>query len=68
MVKWLKSNELVDYDYAVNFMESRASDIASNKKKEPNQEITKKIQIFHWFSYGLIWFSYVFPIYPFVGP
>jgi lipoyl(octanoyl) transferase len=34
MVKWLKSNELVDYDYAVKFMESRASDIASNKKKE----------------------------------
>lgn len=34
MVKWLKSNELVDYDYAVNFMESRASDIASNKEKE----------------------------------
>ena len=34
MVKWFKSNELVDYDYAVNFMEARASDIASNKKKE----------------------------------
>ena len=34
MVKWLKSNELVDYDYAINFMESRASEIASNKKKE----------------------------------
>ena len=34
MVKWLKSNELVDYDYAVSFMESRAADIASNKKKE----------------------------------
>ena len=34
MVKWLKSNELVDYDYAVKFMESCASDIASNKKKE----------------------------------
>jgi len=34
MVEWLKSNELVDYNFAVNFMESRASDIASDKKKE----------------------------------
>tara|TARA_B100001059_G_C17789943_1_gene559524 strand:+ start:74 stop:721 length:648 start_codon:yes stop_codon:yes gene_type:complete len=34
MVEWLKSKELVDYNYALNFMESRASDIACNKKQE----------------------------------
>ena len=34
MVEWLKSNELVDYNFAINFMESRASEIAANKKKE----------------------------------
>ena len=34
MVEWLKNNELVDYNFAVNFMESRAADIAYNKKKE----------------------------------
>ena len=34
MVEWFKSNELVDYNFAVDFMESRASDIAADKKKE----------------------------------
>ena len=34
MVEWLKSNELVDYKFAVNFMESRASEIAADKKKD----------------------------------
>ena len=34
MVEWLKSEELVDYNIAVNFMESRASEIAANKNKE----------------------------------
>lgn len=34
MVEWLKNDELVDYDFASNFMETRVSEIAANKKKE----------------------------------
>ena len=34
MVEWLKTEELVDYNIAVNFMESRASEIAANKNRE----------------------------------
>ena len=34
MVEWLKTEELVDYNIAVTFMESRASEIAANKNKE----------------------------------
>ena len=34
MVEWLKTEGLVDYNIAVNFMESRASEIAANKKNE----------------------------------
>ena len=34
MVEWLKTEGLVDYNIAVNFMESRASEIAANKNRE----------------------------------
>ena len=34
MVEWLKNDGLVDYDFASNFMETRVSEIAANKKKE----------------------------------
>ena len=34
MVEWLKTEGLVDYNIAVSFMESRASEIAANKNKE----------------------------------
>ena len=34
MVEWLKNDKLVDYDFASNFMETRVSEIAANKKKE----------------------------------
>tara|TARA_Y100001954_G_scaffold219147_1_gene252995 strand:+ start:212 stop:862 length:651 start_codon:yes stop_codon:yes gene_type:complete len=34
MVEWLKSDELVDYNFAESFMESRASEIAADKNKE----------------------------------
>ncbi len=34
MVEWLKTEGLVDYNIAVSFMETRASEIAANKNKE----------------------------------
>ena len=34
MVEWLKTEGFVDYNDAVNFMESRASEIAAKKNKE----------------------------------
>ena len=34
MVEWLKTEGLVDYNIAVSFMETRASEIATKKNKE----------------------------------